>query len=37
MLIQKCSYRKDIEARKKVEKQRKNRAKVCNLTKASKS
>ena len=31
MLRQKCSYRNDIET------QRKNRTKICNLTKTSKS
>ena len=33
MLRQKCSHRNDIETRKKPEKQRKNRTKVCNQTK----
>ena len=40
MLRQKYSYRKDIETRKKPnnkKKKRKNRTKVCNLTKTSKS
>ena len=37
MLRQKCSYRNEIEARKKPEKKRKDITKVCNLTKTSKS
>ena len=37
MLRQKFSYRKDIENRKKAKNQRKNREKVCSLTKAIKN
>ena len=37
MLRQKCSFRNDIETCKKNRKQRKNKTKVCNLTKTSKS
>ena len=37
MLGQKCSYRNDIETRKKKGKESKNRTKVCNLTKTNKS
>ena len=37
MLRQKCSHRNDIETRKKPEKQRKNRTKVCNQTKQIKA
>ena len=38
MLRQKCSYRNDIKTQKKPKKTpRKNRTKVCNPTKTSKS
>ena len=37
MLREECSYRSDIENLQKPEKQRKNRTKFCNLTKARKS
>ena len=37
MLRQKCSYRKNIEARKNPKKERKNRTKVWNLRKTSKN
>ena len=37
MLRQKCSDRNEIETRKKKKKLRKNRTKVYNLTKTSKS
>ena len=37
MLIERYFYRKEVETRKKVEKLRKNRTKVCNRKKIIKS